>query len=769
MDEAETKKAALTDTALEVLRRRYLAKDENGQVAEEPEDMFRRVADSVAVAEEKFLRGPKKAETAEKFYDLMTDLDFMPNSPTLMNAGRVLGQLSGCFVLPVGDSMEEIFDAIKYTALIHKSGGGTGFSFSNLRPTGDYVKKTQGVSSGPISFMTAFDAATETVKQGGTRRGANMGMLRVDHPDILEFIKCKEDNNKLNNFNISVSVTEKFMKAVEADKNYDLVNPHTGQKSGELNAREVFEKIVEQAYKNGEPGIIFIDRMNRDNPTPEIGQIESTNPCGEQPLLPYESCNLGSINLANFVKNEKIDWNRLREVTQTAVRFLDDVVEVNRYPLPEIDKMTRGNRKIGLGVMGFADMLLLLKVPYNSDEAVALAEKVMKFIQKEGHAYSEVLAAERGTFPNWRGSTWDKKGIKMRNAAVTTIAPTGTISMISDASSGVEPLFAVSFIKNVMDKDELVMTNRIFLDLAKERGFYSDELMRKIAQTGTLHDIDEVPKDIKKYFVVAHDINPIWHVKIQAAFQKYIDNAVSKTVNFPNTATKKDVEEVYKLAYELGCKGVTIYRDGSRDEQVLNIGKVNKKETEEKVEHEVTATIKKRPRIVNGRTIKVMTGCGKLYITINEDEDGNPFEVFAMMGKGGGCAAAQIEAISRMVSISLRAGITADTLVKHLRNITCHRPYGFGPDRINSCGDAIAKALEEFVSPKLNLEPSIKNYKTEPKAEPVQESLVDVSEMEEKAHQGESHIGGICPECGGPIEYEGGCLVCKSCGYSECA
>lgn len=776
-------KVKLSDAGREVLERRYLVRDDHGNVTETPEEMLKRVASHVAKAENAFKKGPGAKEMTEKFYNMMANMEFLPNSPTLMNAGRPLGQLSACFVLPVEDNMEGIFEAIKNTALIHKSGGGTGFSFSRLRSTGSIVRATQGVASGPISFMTAFDAATETVKQGGKRRGANMGILRVDHPDILQFITCKEDNSKLNNFNISVAITEKFMKAAEQNKDYDLVNPQNGEKVGKLNAKEVFDLIIEKSWKNGEPGVVFIDRMNKDNPTPQIGEIEATNPCGEQPLLPFESCNLGSINLSKFVKEGKIDWPALKETTQLAVRFLDDVIEVNKYPIKEIDKMTRANRKIGLGVMGFADMLLLLNVPYNSDEAVRLAEKVMKFIQYEGRTMSVELAKERGVFANYKGSIYDKKGPKVRNATVTTIAPTGTISMIADASSGVEPLFAISFIKNVMDKDELVMTNQIFLDLAKERGFYSEDLMKEIAHSGTLHHVKGIPSDIKKYFVVAHDVTPDWHLKIQAAFQKYTDNAVSKTVNFANSATKKDVAEVYKLAFKLGCKGVTIYRDGSRDEQVLNIGKVNKGEGEdaqvevkEKIVYvETPKPIKSRPKAMTGRTYLVMTGCGKLYITINEDEDGNAFEIFSTMGKAGGCASSQAEAISRMVSIALRSGIDPKNIVKHLKNITCHRPYGFGAERVTSCADAIAKTIEEYVSPTLELRTNGNGNKCDENQLEldVQQSGQDLKEefaAEEASHHTnrEAYIGGVCRECGGPIEYEGGCLVCRSCGYSEC-
>lgn len=752
-----------TATSLEVLKRRYLLKDKKGKIIETPEGLFKRVATHIAKAEDNY-KGIGKAKATEKFYEIMASFDFLPNSPTLMNSGKDLGQLSGCFVLPVEDSMSGIFETLKNTALVHKSGGGTGFSFSRLRGKGAIVKSTSGVASGPISFMTAFNAATETVKQGGTRRGANMGMLRVDHPDILEFISCKEDNGSLNNFNISVSVTDKFMNAVKKGTNYNLIDPGNGKKVGSLSAKKVMDLIVEKAWKNGEPGIVFIDKMNKDNPTPGIGKIESTNPCGEQPLLPNESCNLGSLNLSNFVKDGEIDWERLREVTRWSVRFLDNVIDMNKYPLPEIDKLTRANRKIGMGVMGFADMLVQLDIPYNSEIAVGTAEKVMKFIQEEGRKMSEDLAKEKGAFPNWSESIYRKKNQKVRNATITTIAPTGSISMIADASSGVEPLFAVSFIKNVMDKDELVMVNPIFLDIAKKRKFYSEKLMKEIAKKGTVKGISEVPKDVQRAFVVAHDVSPEWHIKIQSAFQKYTDNAVSKTVNFKHSATKEDVADVYALAYKTGCKGVTIYRDGSRDEQVLNIGKVNKSGVQEIPSG--PREIRERPKVIVGSTIQMMTGCGKLFVTINSDEKGKPFELFTIMGKAGGCAASQAEAISRMVSTALRSGIDPKTIIKHLKNISCHRPFGFGPNKVTSCSDAIARALELFMAP-----PTLGIVDNSVSVDNSQPVKIDFKGAQSKSHQDDesgSHVGGICRECGGPIEYEGGCLVCRSCGYSEC-
>jgi ribonucleoside-diphosphate reductase alpha chain len=649
-----------------VLERRYLKRDIDGRVLETPVHMFRRVADSIAAADKLFDNEADIRTLSEQFYEMMTALEFLPNSPTLMNAGRELGQLSACFVLPVGDSMEEIFDAVKYTALIHKSGGGTGFSFSRLRPASDVVMTTTGISSGPISFMRVFDVATETIKQGGTRRGANMGILRVDHPDIMDFIMCKAEKNHLNNFNISVGLTEAFMGAVEKDENYDLVNPRNGQVTGTLNARKVFHRIVNQAWENGEPGIVFLDRLNRDNPTPHVGLIESTNPCGEQPLLPYESCNLGSINLGKMVNNGAIDWKRLKAVIHLSVHFLDNVVEVNRYPLPQIAEMTVGNRKIGLGVMGWADMLILLGIPYDSEDATELAHKVMEFINDQGHKASRELAKRRGPFPNFKGSTFDKRGEPpMRNATVTTIAPTGTISILANASSGVEPLFAVSYVRQVMDDDILVEVHPYFERIAKERGFYTPELMQRIAEQGSLHGMNEIPSEIQAIFVTAHDITPKVHIGMQAAFQKHTDNAVSKTVNFSNGATVDDVAEVYRLAYRLDCKGVTIYRDGSRDRQVLSTGKPEEKTSQISGEGERKLVKRERPKVLKGWTYQMQTGCGPLYVTVNQDDAGL-FELFTTMGKAGGCAASQSEAIGRMVSLAWRSGIQARQVIKQL-------------------------------------------------------------------------------------------------------
>ena len=560
----------LSLNAVRVLERRYLIKNIRGEVVETPSQMFRRVAKAVALADKFYDANANLEKVEDEFYRVMVNLEFLPNSPTLMNAGTEIGQLSACFVLPVEDSIEGIFDALKAMAIIHKSGGGTGFSFSKLRPKGDVVKSTMGIASGPLSFMRIFDVTTEVIKQGGRRRGANMGILSVDHPDILEFITAKEREGVLTNFNLSVSVPDSFMEAVEKDEEYDLINPRTGKPERKMRAKDVFDLIVSSAWRTGDPGVIFIDEINRRNPTPHVGKIESTNPCGEVPLLPYESCNLGSINLSKMVNEDgKIDWDRLRRTVRTAVHFLDNIIDVNRYPLPEIEKMTRANRKIGLGVMGFAEALIKLGIPYNSEEGIKTAEKIMSFIEDEAVKMSVELAEVRGSFPNFEGSVWEKRGLSaMRNATVTTIAPTGTISIIAGTSSGIEPLFAISFIRNVMGT-QLFEVNPLFEKVAKERGFYSVELMRKIARTGSVKDLKEVPEDVQRLFVTALDVAPEWHVRMQATFQKYVDNAVSKTVNLPYEATIEDVRRIYLLAYKLKCKGITVFRYGSRKEQVL--------------------------------------------------------------------------------------------------------------------------------------------------------------------------------------------------------
>lgn len=1133
----------LTENAKIVLQKRYLKKDEQGNF-EAPETMFERVSVAIAEAEKRYKTGDVQS-FAQKYYDIMTELKFLPNSPTLMNAGRDLGQLSACFVLPVEDSMEGIFDSIKSAALIHKSGGGTGFSFSRLRPKGASVKSTGGVASGPISFMKVFNAATEAVKQGGTRRGANMGILRVDHPDIFDFITCKSDDQEITNFNISVAITDKFMEALKNDGTYELVNPHTKKVTGKLKAKKVFDLIVDMAWKNGEPGIVFIDRMNEDNPTPNVGEIESTNPCvsgdtwiltshgpvmvsetvgkeislalngqyynttdrgffktgikpliliktdrgyrikvtddhlirvasnvtryeideewktassikpgdtiilsnnrgikwdgignldegyllglligdgtlktdcavisvwgndegalsmmnaaeqaalklqhrsdfngfqkeiksreehrmqsvpirdlaykfgikpgdkkitpqiemagyefykgflrglfdadktvigtqekgvsirlwqnnlenlyavqrmlhrigisttiyecrkpamtkympngkegyseydvaaghelviskdnikvfydvigfnnsikannlkeklssytrsldrerftakvvecirldeeqvydvnvpginafdangiythncGEQPLLPYESCNLGSINLAKFVKEvngiNQVDYDGLKDTVFTAVNFLDDVIDVNRYPLEEIQKMTQANRKIGLGVMGFADMLIKLRIPYNSEEAVETAKKVMGFIQDQSKKASMKLAEERGVFQNWEDSIYGQKGIKLRNATTTTIAPTGTISIIAGTSSGIEPVFALAFERHVLDNQCLIEVHPLFEAELKKRGIYSEELMQKVVKCGSLKEIDDIPEDMKKVFVTAHDITPEWHIKLQAAFQEYTDNAVSKTVNFPNSATREDVREVYLMAYKLGCKGVTIYRDGSRKEQVLNKGSVKTKEVSKGKQPEGTAELKPRPRatITYGNTEKVKIGCGNLYITVNSDDHGI-CEVFTNLGRAGGCPS-QSEATSRLISMALRSGIDVKAIVGQLKGIRCHstlRQISSNKDiKVLSCPDAIGKAIERSIGKKLvpNGVTTVLGETYDDNEGSNHDEIAATAATNEalsiSAHQEDM---GTCPECGNRLEHESGCVVCRSCGYSKC-
>ncbi len=735
----------LTDNARHVLQKRYLKKDKQGNVIETPEEMFRRVARAIAEAELQYQPKADVKATEDEFYRMMTSLDFLPNSPTLMNAGRELGQLSACFVLPIEDSMESIFDSVKHTALIHKSGGGTGFSFSRLRPERDRVGSTGGVASGPVSFIRAFDTATDVIKQGGMRRGANMGILNIDHPDIMKFITSKEDMTALTNFNISVAVTSEFMEAVKAGADYNLLNPRTGEFEGKLNAKEVFDKIVDMAWKTGDPGIVFIDRINHDNPTPHLGKIESTNPCGEQPLLPYESCNLGSINLARMLiegdGSVEIDYPKLAKTIKTAVRFLDNVIDVNKFPLPQIEEMTRKTRKIGLGVMGFADMLIQLGIPYNSEEALNLASEIMKFVSDEATRASEELGKERGLFPAFTGSIYDAADApKVRNASRTTIAPTGTLSMIAGCSSGIEPLFALSYTKNILDGAKMVEVNPHFEAIAREKGFYSEELMQKLADGAHLADIEGVPDAVKPVFVTAHEITPEWHVKMQASFQKSTDNAVSKTVNFPREATREDVAKVYQLAYEAGLKGITIYRDGSRDAQVLTTGKTEGKT--EPATDEARLTPRKRAKVNSGFTERVTTGCGYIYVTVNSDEHGI-CEVFSHLGKTGGCASAQLEATCRLISLALRSDVDVASVVRQLRGIRCPSIAWEEGKSILSCADAIASVLEKHTT----------GYDGKPKPEDY--GLA-------------KNLAGQCPECSNMLIYQEGCFICAACGYTKC-
>ena len=992
----DSRKSALklSQNAIQVLEKRYLIKDETGKPSEKPEDMFWRVAKNIALMDALYdpaiYKGGGKAaprkgastasahpldvsewdwstlhmafdrlaskgltkvsweearssvendldrlrKVADRFYTLMIQGRFLPNSPCLINAGRELQQLSACFVLPVKDSMGSIFDSLKHAALIHQSGGGTGFSFSRLRPKNDVVRSTGGVASGPVSFMKVFNSATEAVKQGGVRRGANMGILRVDHPDIQEFITCKTDTKELTNFNISVGVTERFMAAVDKDEDYEILNPRNKKVVGKLNARQVFDKIVKQAWQNGEPGIIFLDRLNRDNPTPEAGEIESTNPCvtgdalvstdqalvpmskvveswadgglnviidkrtlpwgmtrdgttgslseavvgvetapisrafrtgvkqvvrvstkhglsievtpdhkmmtargwvpagllrvgidsvltqsgdmtrdpvesvtsvgekevfdltvpyshsfiangfvisncGEQPLLPYEACCLGSINLGEFTRSiwkkgtlntnprERIDWDGLADAVHAGVHFLDNLIDANRYPLPEIDDMAHGNRKIGLGIMGWADMLLDLGLAYNSDGALKLAEEVMGFIESESVKASAELAAARGTFPNYPKSTWEAKRQPVRNATTTTIAPTGTISIISGASSGIEPLFSIAFTRHVLDK-ALVEVNPRFEQVTRELGLYSDDLMEKIAAHGVLEGIDDVPAEVRSAFVTAHEIAPEWHIKMQAAFQKYTHNAVSKTVNFPNEATADQVEEVFILANKMGCKGVTVYRDGSRDEQVLTVG-TDKGGHAAKAEASGASDVPKhsngvngvwghvkpidRPDRLDGFTAAKETPVGKLFLTLNT-LNGHPVELFAQIGKAGSDISAFTEAIARLMSTALRSGIDPQEVADQLLGIGGSRSIGFGPNRIRSVPDAIGQFLDEYLN-----RPSDDEAGEQEEAGPVQDVL--------PLAPGKKFS--LCPQCGTwNLVHVEGCLKCLACGYSEC-
>ena len=759
----------LTENSEVVLRRRYLSKDREGNVLEDPDGMFRRVARNLSMAELNYppVTEVERQAVEDEFYGVMRRLEFMPNSPTLMNAGRELQQLSACFVLPVGDSLDSIFERVKETALIHKSGGGTGFSFSRLRPEGDVVGSTGGVASGPVSFINAFDAATDVVKQGGTRRGANMGILNVDHPDILRFIHSKEDGAHLVNFNISVAVTEDFMQRVERDQSYDLVNPRTGDVTGQLNAREVFQEIVQMAWQTGDPGIVFLDRINRDNPNPQLGKIESTNPCGEQPLLPFESCNLGSLNVARMVKytddDVVMDWDRLAGAVRTGVRMLDNVIDMNNYPLEEIEEMSKKTRRIGMGIMGFSDLLVQLGIRYDSEEALELGGQVMRRIQDETYKASTELSESRGTFPAWEGSVYNQPGNvrRMRNSAPVTIAPTGTISIISGASSGIEPLFALSYVRNVMDNTRLVEGNPYFEAVARNEGFYSQELMEQLAQQGTLHDLD-VPEWVKDVFRTSHDITPEWHVRMQAAFQEYTDNSVSKTINFPNTATVEDVAEAYRLAYETGCKGITVYRDGSKEGQVLSTGQTNAA-GEETAGAQAGPTVrvpKDRPRQIQGITERVHTGHGNMYVTINFQEEGKPFEVFSTLGKAGGCDSAQLEAISRLASLALRSGVSVEDVVEQLRGITCC-PFWDEGTLVRSGPDAVALALQRYIEGSAE-----ETERTESQALQFQ----FMPQPTRAAINGNGHVDGSrkCQDCNGTLFYQEGCLICASCGYSTC-
>src|SRR5213592_4173948 len=814
---AETRPAKVgkwTEPALRVLRERYLARD-GGEVVETPEEMCWRVALSIAAGEARYGRSQAAVrEIATAFYEVMVDGDFLPNSPTLMNAGKGNGlQYSACYVLPVGDSMEEIFDSVKAAAIIHKSGGGTGFAFSRLRPKDALVASTGGRASGPVSFLRVFNSATEAVKQGGTRRGANMGILRVDHPDILEFIACKDDLTQVTNFNISVAVTDAFMRAVEEGRSYDLIHPRTGAVVAQLDAREVFRKVVHGAWKTGEPGVYFIDRANYYNPVPQLGSYEATNPCGEQPLLPYDVCNLGSINVGLFVKDGDVDWDRLRTAVHLCTHFLDNVIDANKYPLAEIDDLAKRIRRIGLGVMGWADLLVRLGLPYNSDEGVALGRRMMEFVDEEAKAASEKLAEQRGVFPEWERSIWGPDATcargpkgervrpmrRLRNCNLTTVAPTGTISIIAGCSSGIEPLFAVAFMRN---QAGVIMpdVNEDFVAIAKQEGWYSDALMQQIAEAGHIH-FDQVPATWQRVFVTAHDVTPEWHIQMQAAFQEFTDSAISKTCNFSNDATEEYVEKIYRYAYKLGCKGVTVYRDGAREMQVLSTGSTAKKVQEQaagqgkdalaealgriaELEAELARTRdqlheaeaenlqrrakRSRPDLLKGATRRVETPLGTMYVNITEDDKGQPFEVFISLGKAGGALMADVEAIGRLISLALRSGIPLREVYRQLRGISSDRVGGLGPNKVLSVPDAIGIAIEKWMQEKQGIQQDLLGGAVASAPAPVQAGIPGPEGTAgERAGTAQDFIG-ACPDCGSQLAFIEGCAKCHVCGFSEC-
>ncbi len=777
--DAHLMEPTLTRNALVVLEKRYLLKDDDGKPVETPKQLLWRVASNIAEAEKNFVASRHRYEELRvQFYELMASRAFMPNTPTLMNAGAGRPQqLSACFVLPVDDSIESIFESVKHAALIHKTGGGTGFAFSRLRPKNDRVRSTKGVSSGPVSFMKVFNAATEAIKQGGKRRGANMGILRVDHPDILEFIECKADMVSVTNFNISVGVTEKFMEAVMRGEDYELVNPKNGEVVGKLNARMVFDKMVENAWRNGDPGIVFLDRINRDNPTPAVGEIESTNPCGEQPLLPYEACNLGSINLAQMLKRVEVgvsssgvseiscdgyrsrnllndgtcwivDWDKLAETVRLCIRFLDDVIEMSDFPLPAITNLVKfGNRKVGLGVMGFADMLYKLGIPYNSQEAVDLGERLMEFIQKHAAQASEELAEERGPFGNFPLSVfcnpnhpWYNGGRPRRNATVTTIAPTGTISIIAGCSSGIEPYFAICFYRRVLDGEELVEVHPFFEEVARRRGFYSEALMREIAMRGSLQEIAEIPADVREVFITAHDVSPKWHLEHQAAFQRHCENAVSKTVNFPNHATREDVAEVYRLAYLKGCKGVTIYRDGSRDAQVLNIGLGTKKAESKPAE--------KKHSEGNGG---------------NGHSSGGNGHTSSAGASEAAVSTTAVRLVAGSAQIAVRTPVTASPSEPATRLVRRFR-IGVEGDRLQR----LARESKLYITDEKGVRLPLQLVSQEGSVTKGLELIVEAVSLESNVEVRAGQSTPKCPECGSPLTMGEGCQTCQSCGYSKC-
>ncbi len=834
----------LSANALTVLEKRYLIKDDQGKPTETSVDLFWRVSRTIAEPDRRYGASAGAVEAlAEAFFGLMAHRLFMPNSPTLMNAGRPLGQLSACFVLPVEDALSNgksgIYDTLRSMALVHQSGGGTGFGFSRLRPKNDIVRSTMGVASGPVSFMSLYDASTDVVKQGGTRRGANMGILRVDHPDILEFVTCKTDITKITNFNISVAITDAFMDAVERDAEYDLIHPKTRAVVGQLKAREVWQLIIHGAWKTGEPGVFFIDKANEYNPVPHLGAYEATNPCGEQPLLPYDVCNLGSINVGAFVDEGKIDWEGMRQSIHLSTHFLENVIDANNYPLPEIDDLSKRIRRIGLGIMGLADLLIRMGISYDSEEGVEMGRKIMAFIDDESKVESERLAAQRGVFPEWEKSIWgpdsscarNAKGERvrpmrrLRNCNVTTVAPTGTISIIAGCSSGIEPLFAVAFMRNqagVLMPD----VNEDFVAIAKKEGWYSDDLMQRIAEAGHIR-FPEVPEKWQRAFATANEIKPEWHIRMQAAFQAHNDSAISKTCNFANDASESYVEEIYRLAYKLNCKGVTVYRDGSRDMQVLSTGSVAKKVAEQatssgksearadlaamtgntgsypipaeplatadlhgeiaeirsenerlrKLVHDLEAENlqrrqkRSRPDMLRGTTRRIETPLGTLYVTVTEDDRGQPFEIFMSLGKAGGAVMADVEAMGRLISLALRSGIPLKEIHRQIRGISSDRAIGLGPNKVLSVPDAVGIAIEKWMQDKQGVQQELL-----PGAGPTIGSIVAPKVETMVTQGGEQYsfvrndpvLAGACPDCGSQLEFAEGCNKCHVCGFSEC-
>ncbi len=828
--------------ALRVLQARYLKKDEGGRYTETPTDLFRRVAKAVAEAEIEYGSEVGRAEWEARFYELMVSRRFMPNSPTLMNAGREMGMLSACFVLPVRDSINEIFDAIKYTALIQKAGGGTGFAFDELRPTGDYISSSGGTTSGPISFWRAFSEATNAIQQGAFRRGANMGMMYIHHPDILKFLHAKEDLTQFTNYNISVKVSDEWMESfLKAPKAPHVVsNPRTGRQyllpkalriweydlrsltelpadgtvpPGEFyTRRDIWDIIITNAHRTGEPGVVFMDRINESNPTPHVGRIEATNPCGEQPLLPFEACNLGSINLALFVEENEtgtpaVEWDGLRTTVQESTRFLDNIIDVNRYPLPQIDEICKANRKIGLGVMGFADALFKLGVPYDSEEGVKWGERFMEFVDETSHDYSEFLAGERGCFPNWKGSIYDTQHHRpMRNATCTTVAPTGTISIIAGCSGGIEPMYSLAFFRNVLRghaqaKTPMVEINSIFEGVARRSGFFSEGLMERVATDGTLAYAPEVPAETRRVFVCAHDVLPSWHMRMQAAFQKHCDASISKTINFPETASIADVEEIYRLAFEMRCKGVTVYRNGCRKHQPMAL------KTSDKVHGASTATGKPEPartlepailpEITSGIRVRQLTPFGNMHINITVDPHGErELEVFAQLGKGGDLANSDLEAICRMVSLWLRSGGNLDHVYRQLHSIGSSLQVHTKEGKIMSLGDGLARGIRKYMLAKaeFGLRPLLMGEVSLEALTRVVSGSGKVNGIGSNGHSGnevpsarssvatsisprldsqgiqwqQTQFKVVCPDCQSSLRFCEGCVKCEACGFSEC-